>query len=131
MARSVDVHVGTRIRTRRAVLGMSQQKLAEALGLSFQQVQKYETGANRVSASQLYDICRALDVPVAYFFDDIESVSDDAATSTGGRVASNGLDYLTSRETLELVRAYCRIRDPRVRHRICAIAKTLGGPENA
>jgi transcriptional regulator with XRE-family HTH domain len=131
MPRSVDVHVGIRIRMRRAVLGMSQQKLAKALGLSFQQVQKYESGSNRVSASQLYDISRALGVPVGYFFDDIGPAGDDAATSTRGGDGSVGLDYLTSRETLELLHAFYRIRDARVRHQIAAIAKTLAGPENA
>jgi transcriptional regulator with XRE-family HTH domain len=87
--RPIDVHVGSRIRLRRTLLGMSQERLGEALGLTFQQVQKYETGVNRVSASRLFDLSRVLDVPIGFFFDDVPDV------------------VLSRRETLELVGAYC------------------------
>jgi len=75
----IDVHVGTRVRLRRTLLGMSQEKLGDALGLTFQQVQKYERGANRIGASRLYDLSRVLDVPVSFFFDDIKAETVEAA----------------------------------------------------
>jgi transcriptional regulator with XRE-family HTH domain len=110
---------------------MSQEKLGEAIGLTFQQVQKYERGANRVGASRLFDLSRVLDVPVSFFFDDI---SDDVSQRSP-RMMVVGLseesepppeaDPLTKRETLELVRAYYRISDPQVRKRVFELAKAL------
>src|ERR1700752_4944741 len=114
----IDVHVGSRVRLRRTLLGMSQERLGEALGLTFQQVQKYERGANRVGASRLFDLARVLDVPVSFFFDDMP----EGASQQSPRMMVVGLaeepaqptenDPLTKRETLELVRAYYRISDP-------------------
>ncbi len=101
----VDVHVGGRVRLRRTLLGMSQEKLGEALELTFQQVQKYERGMNRISASRLYQLCHVLDVPIEYFFEEREE----------GRPAPSPDNVMVKRETLELVRAYFRIRDPKVR----------------
>ena len=132
----VDVHVGARVRLRRTLLGMSQEKLGEALGLTFQQVQKYERGANRVGSSRLYDLSRVLDVPVSFFFDDM---SDETRAQTPGLMASGiaapvggdapepipSNDPLTKRETLDLVRAYYRISDPHVRKRVYELAKAL------
>ena len=125
----IDVHVGGRVRLRRTLLGMSQEKLGEAIGLTFQQVQKYERGANRVGASRLFDLSRVLDVPVSFFFDDM---SDDVALASprliGGLAeepAGFEADPMTKRETLELVRAYYRIPDPSVRKRIFELAKAL------
>ena len=127
----IDVHVGARVRLRRTLLGMSQEKLGEALGLTFQQVQKYERGANRVGASRLFDLSRVLDVPVSFFFDDM---SDDTKSQTPSLLLSGGLeeppagfdhDPLTKRETLELVRAYYRITDPSIRKRVYELAKAL------
>ena len=115
----IDVHVGGRVRLRRTLLGLSQEKLGEAIGLTFQQVQKYERGANRIGASRLFDLSRVLDVPVGYFFDDM---SDDVAARSPRQI--RGMveepeayepDPMAKRETLELVRAYYKIRDPRVR----------------
>ena len=125
----VDVHVGSRVRMRRTLLGMSQEKLGDALGLTFQQVQKYERGANRVGASRLFEISRVLDVPVSFFF---EEMSDEtAALDQGQRGAAEASeeferDPLTKRETLELVRAYYRITDPRVRKRLFELTKAIG-----
>jgi len=127
----IDVHVGARIRLRRTLLGLSQEKLGEALGLTFQQVQKYERGANRVGASRLFDLSRVLDVPVSFFFDDM---SDDTKSQTPSLLLSGGLeepastfihDPLTKRETLELVRAYYKISDPSIRKRVYELAKAL------
>ena len=111
-------------------MGMSQEKLGVALGLTFQQVQKYERGANRMGASRLHQISQILDVPVEYFFEDLPKEH----SFKPGRVASPGLsenqepfrnDPLAKRETLELVRAYYKIRDPRVRKRLFELTKTL------
>jgi transcriptional regulator with XRE-family HTH domain len=122
-----DVHVGARVRLRRTMLGMSQEKLGEALGLTFQQVQKYERGANRVGASRLWEMSRVLEVPVSYFFEELGGAPSDA--SEGLELGSNPM---TKRETLELVRAYYKISDPAVRRRIFdltkALARSAGGP---
>ena len=133
--RPVDAHVGARVRLRRTMLGMSQEKLAQALGLTFQQVQKYERGTNRVGSSRLYELSKILDVPIQYFFD--EMPAEIAATARGGNggFAEAAADYkpdtLAKRETLELVRAYYRIKSPRVRKKVFDLAKTLGRTEDA
>lgn len=136
-ANPIDSHVGSRIRMRRTLLGMSQERLGDALGLTFQQVQKYERGVNRVGASRLYDLSRVLDVPISFFYDDMpEGVGSplgrragalggfaDAQEPFGG---GGGVDdTLSRRETLELVRAYYRIPDAAVRKRIFELIKSL------
>ena len=126
----IDVHVGSRIRLRRTLLGMSQERLAEAIGLTFQQVQKYERGANRIGSSRLFDLARVLDVPVSYFFEDM---SADTAARTPSRIKGLGEakpgslepDPMVKRETLELVRAYYRIGDPAIRKRLFELTKSL------
>jgi transcriptional regulator with XRE-family HTH domain len=120
-----DVHVGSRIRLRRTLLGMSQERLGEAIGLTFQQVQKYERGANRVGASRLYDLSRVLDVPVSFFFEDM--APQDSASAAPGAVTpeKSEKDPLLKRETLELVRAYYKIPDVQVRRRLFELAKAL------
>jgi transcriptional regulator with XRE-family HTH domain len=133
----IDVHVGSRIRLRRTLMGMSQERLGEALGLTFQQVQKYERGVNRVGASRLFDLSRVLDVPISFFYDDMpESLS----SAYGGQTSSPaprravgfadaqdgfGEDALNKRETLELVRAYYKITDTAVRKRVFDLIKSL------
>lgn len=126
----IDVHVGARVRLRRTLLGMSQEKLGDAIGLTFQQVQKYERGANRVGASRLYDLARVLDVPVSYFFEEMSSeTSAKARQYAAGMADDEGdtyeVDPLTKRETLELVRAYYKITDPKVRKRLFEMTKAL------
>src|SRR5882724_1652530 len=128
----IDVHVGQRVRQRRTLLGMSQEKLAEAIGLTFQQVQKYERGANRVGSSRLFDLARVLDVPIAYFFEDMEANVAAKSPSRLMGVSESKLqpyaaepDPLAKRETLELVRAYYKINEPRVRKRIFELTKAL------
>jgi len=127
----IDVHVGSRVRLRRTLLGMSQEKLGEAIGLTFQQVQKYERGANRIGASRLYDLSRVLDVPVSFFFDDLNPEAAAAALAESGAAASDGAnqryepDPMMRRETLELVRAYYRIPDSQIRRRLFDLTKAI------
>jgi transcriptional regulator with XRE-family HTH domain len=128
----IDVHVGQRIRQRRTLLGMSQERLAEAIGLTFQQVQKYERGANRVGSSRLFDLARVLDVPISYFFEDMEAGVAAKSPSRLMGVSESKMqayaaepDPLAKRETLELVRAYYKIAEPRVRKRIFELTKAL------
>ena len=128
---AVDMHVGKRIRLCRTLLGMSQEQLGGALSITFQQVQKYERGANRVSASRLWDISQILDVPVSYFFEDM---TDDVMKSSP-RLISRGSDRnmvddsvresMARRETLELVRTYYSITQPKVRKRIAEMVKSI------
>lgn len=133
----IDIHVGSRIRLRRTLLGMSQERLGEALGLTFQQVQKYERGVNRVGASRLFDLSRVLDVPISFFFDDMpDSLTSAFAAHPGRRIAglvetqdSVADDTMSRRETLELVRAYYRITDPAVRKRVFELIKSMGPTE--
>jgi len=126
----VDVHVGARLRVRRTLLGMSQTMLGEAIGLTFQQMQKYEKGANRISASRLFVLSRVLDVPIAYFFDDMPTAVAATSPVVGGGKAkkppSYELDPMAKRETLQLVRAYYKITDPEIRKRLYELAKVLG-----
>lgn len=130
----VDIHVGARVRLRRTLLGMSQEKLGEAIGLTFQQVQKYERGANRVGASRLYDLSRVLEVPVSFFFDDMpdeistKSVHERREMSESPDPFDN--DPMNRRETLELVRAYYRITDPTQRKRVFELVKAMGAAAN-
>jgi transcriptional regulator with XRE-family HTH domain len=125
-----DVHVGSRVRLRRTLLGMSQEKLGEAIGLTFQQVQKYERGANRVGASRLYDLSKVLDVPVSFFFEEMAPAGSAEARS-GGEADRQGADPMLKRETLELVRAYYKIPDQHVRRRLFDLAKALAKSSEA
>lgn len=124
---SVDGHVGARLRQLRTLLGLSQEKLATGLGLTFQQIQKYERGANRIGASRLYDLSRLMDVPVSYFFEGLD-VPEDSVANYGlaeEKVPDLEGDPLQKRETLELVRAYYRISDPSVRKKLLDLAKSM------
>jgi transcriptional regulator with XRE-family HTH domain len=129
----IDVHVGKRLRLRRTLLGMSQERLGELLGLTFQQVQKYERGANRIGSSRLFELGRILDVPVSFFFDDLPEQIAGSAAGYGPGLAEEATGFehenealpLDRRETLELVRAYYRIGDPAVRKRLFELAKAL------
>ncbi len=129
----VDVHVGGRIRLRRTLLGMSQERLGDALGLTFQQVQKYERGTNRVGASRLWDLSRVLDVPVSFFYEDmgdnVAELSPRLISGLAEEPAAAEADPLTKRETLELVRAYYRIQDSTIRRRVFDLAKALASAQ--
>jgi transcriptional regulator with XRE-family HTH domain len=124
----VDVHVGGRLRQRRTLMGMSQEKLAEAIGLTFQQVQKYERGANRIGASRLHQLARVLEVPVSYFFEEMAHAGAPAGAEQPGFAEEPPAfehDPMSRRETLELVRAYYRIPDGKVRKRVFEMVKAI------
>jgi transcriptional regulator with XRE-family HTH domain len=131
-ANPVDKHVGERVRMRRMLLGMSQERLGEHLGLTFQQVQKYEKGVNRIGASRLFDLAQVLGVPIQYFY---ESMS--AATS--GHLGVPGFadkpgdtyvaDFLSSRDSVELNKAFARITDPRIRRSIVDMVRSIAGED--
>ena len=134
--RPVDVHVGGRVRLRRTMLGMSQEKLGDAIGLTFQQVQKYERGTNRIGSSRLWELSKVLDVPVSFFFDDMPPEVAGSTKPAQPGLADSGSpayepDTLAKRETLELVRAYYRIRNPKVRKRVFELAKALAKADDA
>jgi len=120
MAHIVDTHVGKKIRQRRWLIGMTQQKLAEIVGIKFQQIQKYETGANRVSASRLWDISEALGVPVAFFFDGVRGATE-TVTDQQGDVPN---DLLGDKEAMDLVRSYYAIPENQ-RRRLFELARVL------
>src|SRR6266446_2523811 len=123
----IDVQVGSRVRLRRNMLGLSQEKLGTAIGLTFQQVQKYERGANRIGASRLHELSRVLDVPVSFFFDDMDPVRAPAIPAGFAEPAVEAFDAdpLRRRETIELVSAYYRIDDPALRRRLFELARAL------
>ena len=128
----VDIHVGKRVRMRRTLMGMSQTKLGDALGLTFQQVQKYENGSNRIGASRLYQISQILAVPVSYFFEEMDqltAIANENAPATGEALPRG--DLVAKRETLELVRAYYRIVSPRVRRGIVDMIRAIGNSEES
>ena len=126
MANAIDLHVGKRLRRRRRLLGLTQQQLAESIGIRFQQIQKYECGANRVTASRLYELAVALNVPVNYYFEGLNQVAVGA--NTPGAPANDrdmiAADVLSQKETLELIRAYYKLGE-RPRRRLLDLAKAL------
>ncbi len=128
----IDVHVGARLRARRTLLGLSQAALGDALGISFQQLQKYEGGHNRLSASRLYDVSKLLDVDIGYFFDEMDRAIESESparlsqkkSKRSPRKPPKSEDPLHKRETLEFVRAYYRIKDPKIRGHIRKLIQT-------
>jgi transcriptional regulator with XRE-family HTH domain len=121
MPHAVDVHVGKRIRHRRWMLGMTQQQLSDQVGIKFQQIQKYETGANRVSASRLWDIANALDTPVSFFFEGLQPADSGLLPGADRRAA---LDLLDDREALDLIRYFYAIPEGQ-RRRLFDLARAL------
>src|SRR5712691_11815055 len=123
----IDVQVGSRVRLRRNMLGLSQEKLGTAIGLTFQQVQKYERGANRIGASRLHELSRVLDVPVSFFFDDLDPVRAPAIPGGFAEPPAEAFesDPLRRRETVELVDAYYAVEDAAVRRRLLDLARAL------
>jgi transcriptional regulator with XRE-family HTH domain len=131
-ANSIDVHVGGRVRLRRMVLGMSQEKLGEQLGLTFQQVQKYEKGVNRIGAGRLFDLSHVLGVPIQFFYEDAPAYQTESAGHGGfsERSTENDIvDFLATREGLELNRAFVRIADPKSRRAIVDLVRSLADLE--
>jgi len=126
-ANPIDVHVGSRVRLRRMLLGMSQEKLGEHLGLTFQQIQKYEKGINRIGASRLFDLSKVLGVPVQFFYEELPVASDAVAGFADRPAESYAVEFLGSREGLELNKAFARITDPRVRRSIVELVRAFAG----
>ncbi len=126
----IDAHIGSRLRVRRTLLGMNQTNLGDALGIAYQQIQQYEKGTNRISASRLYDLSRVLDVPIAYFFDDMSSeVAANSPAQGGGKAKkppSHEPDPMQNPEILNFVRAYYKIEDTRSRKGLYGLTKALG-----
>jgi transcriptional regulator with XRE-family HTH domain len=122
MPHQIDVKVGRKVRARRSLLGLSQTELANHVGITFQQVQKYEGGKNRISASRLYQFAEILSVPVSYFFEET-----DINGSQASAIETPAFEHekISNRESLELMRAYYRINDPRVRKRIFELIKSV------
>lgn len=121
MVRDIDYHVGKRLRRRRRLLGMTQQSLAEAVGLRFQQIQKYECGANRVTASRLYQLASALNVPATYFFEGLPESAGNVGDTESSNIPS---DVMAQSETIELIRAYYQLGE-RPRRKLLDLAKSL------
>ncbi len=128
----IDIHVGARVRARRRLLGITQEKLGEALGLTFQQVQKYERGSNRISASRLFELSRILAVPVTYFYEGAEAL-DGSGGGTLPEAAALPFEaeQLSSRETHDLLRFYYSLPDPQVRRRFLDLLRSIASvPED-
>jgi len=123
---STDAYVGSRVRMRRKVLGMSQEKLGAQLGITFQQVQKYEKGVNRIGASRLQKISQILEMPISYFF-------PQETTTAGGMGESGQSDYVSdfmmSSEGIELNRAFAQIKDPKLRRKVIDLVRTMAATE--
>lgn len=126
----IDNHVGSRVRLRRMLLGISQEKLGERLGLTFQQVQKYEKGVNRIGASRLFDLSTVLGVPIDFFFQDAPAAEARVQPAPGfaeGPEDSHILEFLGTREGLELNKAFARIQDPKSRRAVLELVRALAG----
>ena len=129
-ASPIDVQVGTRVRLRRMLIGMSQEKLGEMLGLTFQQVQKYEKGVNRIGAGRLFQVAHILGVPIDYFYEGVNGASENApgfAEPGGG--SPPVMEFLSSGEGLQLSLAFMKIKDPKVRKRVLDLVKSLSDGE--
>jgi transcriptional regulator with XRE-family HTH domain len=123
----IDIHVGSRVRLRRMMLGMSQEKLGEALGITFQQIQKYEKGTNRIGASRLQHIASVLTVPVSFFFEDAPGTPAEAGLAENSR--DYVVDFLSSSEGVQLNKAFVRIKDAKLRRRIIDLVRAAAGEE--
>ena len=126
----IDIHVGARVRLRRNLLGLTLQTLAKAVGVTYQQLQKYERGVNRISASRLFNLSHVLDVPISFFFDDLSPVVAAAGKRRArgfSEAPATALDFdvLSNRETIKLIRAYYRVTDPKLRRRVLDLIKAL------
>ena len=127
-ANPVDAHVGYRVRLRRVLIGMSQERLGELLGLTFQQVQKYERGINRIGAGRLYEVAEILDVPISFFYEGVNGV--ERSGEGGGLESSAVMDFLSSNEGIQLSTAFMGIRDAKVRRRLLDLVRSIAGEQN-
>ncbi len=127
----IDIHVGSRVRLRRMMLGMSQEKLGEQLGITFQQIQKYEKGTNRIGASRLQHIARVLSVPISFFFEDAPATPGGGATGVEeSSSTSYVVDFLSSSEGIQLNKAFVRIKDAHQRRRIIDLVRAMAGDDD-
>jgi transcriptional regulator with XRE-family HTH domain len=124
MAHPIDLHVGNRVRQRRRLLGMTQQRLADSVSIRFQQIQKYESGANRISASRLWTLSQALEVPISYFFEGV----DEGVYASGVDSSGVSTDVFQNKDTIALVRAFYTMNDE-PRRRLLDLAKAMSGNE--
>ena len=128
----VDIHVGRRLRLKRTFLGMSQDTVGKKIGVTFQQIQKYERGVNRMGASRLYDFSKALGVQVSYFFEGFSDYTNDDAIPIGMAEPNAPVfeqDNMNNRETLEVMRAYYRIKNPALRKRVVELIKAMSAED--
>ncbi|MFP3920482.1 MAG: helix-turn-helix domain-containing protein [Dichotomicrobium sp.] len=127
----IDVHVGSRVRLRRMFIGMSQERLGEQMSLTFQQIQKYEKGTNRIGASRLFQLAEVLNVPVGFFFEGLEAPVQGVRKGEFAEAKSESyvMDFLDSREGVELNRAFVRIKDPKVRKSIVDMVRAMADAE--
>lgn len=126
----VDVYVGARLRMRRVFLDVSQEKLSDAIGVTFQQIQKYEKGTNRISASRIYEISKALNVSISYFFDEFdESELNDERLSEARSMALN-IDIMERKETIDIVKSYYKISNLKIRKKITELLMSLADNED-
>jgi transcriptional regulator with XRE-family HTH domain len=128
-ANPIDAHVGHRVRLRRMLMGMSQEKLGELLGLTFQQVQKYEKGINRIGAGRLFEVAGILGVPVSFFYDEIDGASPQPAGFAESEEPPPVMEFVSSGEGLQLSLAFMRIKDPKVRRKILDLVRSLADEE--
>jgi len=130
----IDIHVGARVRLRRNLLGLTMQTLAKAVGVTYQQLQKYEWGVNRIGASRLFNLSQVLDVPISFFFDDLSPAAAGAGRKRRAKgfseASATALDFdvLSNRETIKLIRAYYRVTDPQLRKRVLDLLEAIGKP---
>jgi len=124
----VDVHVGKRLRLKRTIMGLSQEAIGKAIGVTFQQIQKYERGINRMGASRLYEFAKSLSVPVSYFFEGYgDELTEDSAVygMAEGEAPAFEHENVSSRETMDIMRAYYKVKNPAVRKRIIELIKAV------
>jgi transcriptional regulator with XRE-family HTH domain len=125
----IDIHVGSRVRLRRMMLGMSQEKLGEHLGITFQQIQKYEKGTNRIGASRLQHIARVLSTPISFFFEDAPGTPAAASGMAEPPSTSYVVDFLSSSEGIQLNKAFVRIKDAKLRRRLIDLVRAMAGED--
>lgn len=131
-ANLIDEHVGKKLRQKRDLLGLSQERLAEHVGVTFQQIQKYENGQNRISASRLYEFSKILKVPISFFFDNFsgvsnqnETIADGLADSAEQEVLSGYANPMETKEARQLIRYYFSLKDPKLRKNLLSFVKTM------
>jgi len=128
-ANPIDAQVGSRVRLRRMLVGMSQEKLGEMLGLTFQQVQKYEKGVNRIGAGRLFEVAHILGVPISYFYEDVANDQPPSSHTTAAGTTPPVMEFVSSGEGLQLALAFMRVKEPRIRKRVIDLVKSLAEGE--